>query len=100
MCLGIPCQVVEVGTELERTGVVSVGGVRREVNMSCVIPEDGNMESLVGSWVLVHVGFAMSVIDEEEARETLNVLQQMGEAQAELDAMREGDESVGRTEST
>lgn len=96
MCLGIPGQVIEVGTADQRTGVVSVGGVRREVNMSCVIPEDENMKSLIGEWVLVHVGFAMSIIDETEAQETLKVLRELGEVQAEMEAMLEGDESVGR----
>lgn len=94
MCLGIPGQIIEVATDEEGTGIVSVGGVRREVNLSFVTPEDGKLAGLVGAWVLVHVGFAMSLIDEDEARETMKVLQQMGEAQAELDAMREGDASV------
>ncbi len=99
MCLGIPGQIIEVASDEEGTGIVSVGGVRREVNLSFVTPEDGTLAGLVGSWVLVHVGFAMSLIDEEEAQETLKVLRQMGEAQAELNAMREGDASVGRDKS-
>ncbi|WP_291521042.1 HypC/HybG/HupF family hydrogenase formation chaperone [Acidithiobacillus sp.] len=52
------------------------------------------LESCVGEWVLVHVGFAMSRISEEEAAMTLDVLTQLGEAQSEMDRMRES----GRTE--
>ena len=51
---------------------------------------DGNLQSLVGSWALVHVGFAMSIIDEEEARRTLEILAEIGELQEELDAMQNG----------
>jgi hydrogenase expression/formation protein HypC len=53
-----------------------------------VINEAHTVEACVGDWVLVHVGFAMSRIDEHEARLTLELLQQLGEAQTEIDAMR------------
>ena len=62
MCLGIPGQIVEI-TDAERMmGTVDVSGVRRAVNLSCVADGDA-LESVVGEWVLVHVGFAMSRID-------------------------------------
>lgn len=79
MCLGIPGRITEItGDELLRQGVVDFGGVSREVCLSCV-PEAG-----VGDYVIVHVGFAISAIDEEEARTTLEFLRQMGELEAEL----------------
>ncbi|MEO1172318.1 MAG: HypC/HybG/HupF family hydrogenase formation chaperone [Myxococcota bacterium] len=96
MCLGIPGQVVKVPDPADALGVVDVGGVEREVNLSCVLGDSKDPNELIGAWVLVHVGFAMSRIDEAEAQKTLEVLQMMGEAQAELDAMKEGDRSVAQ----
>jgi hydrogenase expression/formation protein HypC len=61
--------------------------------MACIVDEDHPPASCVGNWVLVHVGFAMSRIDEEEARRTLEILTEMGEVQAELQAMRQSDTS-------
>jgi hydrogenase expression/formation protein HypC len=69
-----------------------VGGVRRQVNVICIVDSDHPPESCVGDWVLLHVGFAMSRIDEAEAAETLRVLTELGEAQADLSAMESGDE--------
>ena len=78
MCLGIPGSIVSVA-ELDplRRGIVDFGGVSREVCLACV-PDAG-----VGDWVLVHVGFAISRIDEDEARETLDALREMGELDEE-----------------
>lgn len=89
MCLGIPGQVVSVDEELVPMGLVNVSGVKRRVNLACVVDEQHPLESLVGEWVLVHVGFAMSRIDPEEADRTLALLKELGEVQAELDAMKE-----------
>ena len=88
MCLGIPGQIVEVVDAPTRSAVVSVGGVRRVVNIAFIVNDEHPIESCVGDWVLVHVGFAMSRIDEAEAARTLELLTEMGEVQAELDAMR------------
>ena len=93
MCLGIPGQVVEVTDPVRKLALVEVSGVRREVNMACVVNESHSIEQCVGDWVLVHVGFAMSRIDEREARETLKLLVELGEAQDEISAMKES----GRT---
>jgi len=93
MCLGIPGQIVEISSAEDKLGIVDVGGVRRMVNMACIVDEDHPPASCVGDWVLVHVGFAMSRIDEEEARRTLELLTEMGEVQAELQAMRQSDTS-------
>lgn len=89
MCLGIPGQVVEITDPAKKLGMVNVGGVRRVTNLACIISEERPIEDCVGDWVLVHVGFAMSRIDPEEAQRTLALLHEMGEVQAELDAMRE-----------
>ena len=88
MCLGIPGQIVEITDAAHRVAVVEVGGVRRTINIAFIVNAEHPPESCIGDWVLVHVGFAMSRIDEEEAARTLALLTEMGEVQAELDAMR------------
>jgi hydrogenase expression/formation protein HypC len=75
MCLGIPAQIVEILDPEAKTAKVEIGGVRRIV--SCALL-DG--EAQLGEWVLVHVGFALDRIDEEQAAETLQLLSDMGEA--------------------
>ena len=88
MCLGIPGRIVEI-VEAERSlGLVDIGGVKRQVNLACIVDADHPIERCVGDWVLVHVGFAMSRIDAEQAAETLALLAELGEVQEELDAMR------------
>ena len=88
MCLGIPGQVVEISDAAKKLGLVDVGGVKRQVNLACIVDEHHPVEACVGDWVLVHVGFAMSRIDERQAAETLEILTQLGEVQEELAAMR------------
>ena len=88
MCLGIPGQVVEISDATKKLGLVDVGGVKRQVNLACIVDEAHSVEDCVGDWVLVHVGFAMSRIDERQAAETLEILNQLGEVQEELAAMR------------
>ena len=79
MCLGIPGQIVSIIDAAEAVAMVDVGGVRRPVNITFVL--DGRpAEACIGDWVLVHVGFALERIDEELARETLDLLARMGEA--------------------
>jgi hydrogenase expression/formation protein HypC len=75
MCLAIPGRVVEVADELNRLAKVEVAGVRRNVNVGLL--EDG---VAAGDWVLIHVGFALSKVDEHEAQATLALLQRMGDA--------------------
>lgn len=80
MCLGIPGQIVEV-TDIERKlASVNVGGVKRQVNIACIVDETHPPESCLGDWVLVHVGFALNRIDEEEAAETLKMLSEIAMA--------------------
>jgi hydrogenase expression/formation protein HypC len=88
MCLGIPGKVVEITDAANKLGLVDVCGVRRQINLACVVNENHSVASCVGDWVLVHVGFAMSRINEEEARLTLELLRELGEAQNEIEAMR------------
>ncbi len=73
MCLSVPGQIlsITVQDELIRTGIVDFGGVRKEINLSYV------PEAAEGDYVLVHVGFAISVIDEAEARTTLETLEEI-----------------------
>lgn len=88
MCLGIPGQIVDIVDPDNLVATVDVAGVRRPVNIACVVDVNHPVEACVGAWVLVHVGFAMSRIDEEEARKTLALLTELGEAQEELAAMQ------------
>ena len=88
MCLAIPGQVVELVDEPNRLARVDVAGVVRTVNVG-LLDEDGSVGTSPGDWVLIHVGFAMSKVDEEEARTTLALLEQMGEAyEQELDDLK------------
>jgi len=75
MCLGIPGQVVEFLAESDQLARVEVTGVRRNINIGLV--SDEGLE--VGDWVLIHVGFAMSIIDEEEAASVMDGLKLLGE---------------------
>ncbi len=75
MCLAIPGQVVEIVDDQNQLAEADVAGVRRKVNVALVDEDVG-----AGDWVLIHVGFALSKVDEEEAHATLALLQQMGEA--------------------
>jgi hydrogenase expression/formation protein HypC len=76
MCLAIPGQVVELVDEVNQIAKVDVVGVRRNINVS-LLANDGD-EARPGDWVLIHVGFALSKVDEEEAHATLALLQRMG----------------------
>ncbi|MGB7922568.1 MAG: HypC/HybG/HupF family hydrogenase formation chaperone [Pyrinomonadaceae bacterium] len=79
MCLAIPGKIVEIVDEENQIAKVEVGGVRRNINIGMLD------DTRIGDYVLIHVGFAMSKIDEHEAEETLRVLQEMGSYEPELD---------------
>jgi hydrogenase expression/formation protein HypC len=87
MCLGIPGRIVAITDPERKLAMVEVSGVRREINVACVVEDGTPIEECIGYWVLVHVGFAMSRIDEAEAAATLQVLNDLGEVQQELAAM-------------
>jgi len=88
MCLGIPGRILKIDDETRKLATVDVSGVRRQVNIACIVSDEHPVSSCVGDWVLIHVGFAMSRIDEAEAALTLQILTELGEAQAELETMR------------
>ena len=77
MCLAIPGHVVEVVDEANRLAKVDVAGVVRNVNVGLLYRDGDGVEP--GDWVLIHVGFALSKVDEEEAQATLRLLQGMGQ---------------------
>jgi hydrogenase expression/formation protein HypC len=101
MCLAIPGQIVEILDERRSTAKVEFSGVRRNVNIE-LVREDGVD---VGKWVLVHVGFALRVLDEDDAAETLRYLEMIGrEYREELEQIGEsvdpgGEASGGRPQS-
>ncbi len=84
MCLAIPGRIVEIVDEENRIAKVDVGGVRRNINTG-MLDRD---EARVGDYVLIHVGFAMSKIDEAQAMETLRVLEEIGQYGEELDQFK------------
>ena len=87
MCLAIPGQVIELVDEANRLARVEVAGVRRSVNIGLLDEDGGGAEP--GDWVLIHVGFAISKVDEEEAHATLALVSAMGaEFEAELEELR------------
>ncbi len=87
MCLAIPGQILEIVDPETRIAKVDVAGVRRNVNIGLLDAEPGGVE--VGDWVLIHVGFALSKVDEEEARQTRKVLEGMGaDYEAELEELK------------
>lgn len=76
MCLAIPGKIISISRQLDETfrhGKVSFGGIMKEVNL-CMVPEAG-----IGDYVLVHVGVAISTVDEAEAHQTFEYLRQIGE---------------------
>jgi hydrogenase expression/formation protein HypC len=88
MCLGIPGEIVEILADHEDLAMVSVEGVKRVVNVGLL-----DDETLVaGDWILIHVGFALSKIDEREAKASLEWLTGVGDAYTdELKALAESD---------
>jgi hydrogenase expression/formation protein HypC len=85
MCLGIPAQIIDLVDPDAGIAKAEISGVRRDISIAL------EPDVRIGDWVLVHVGFALSKIDEEKARETLALLEQMGEAyEQELRELREG----------
>jgi hydrogenase expression/formation protein HypC len=89
MCLGIPGQITEITDSEKCLAKVDVSGIRREINIACIIDDEHPPEACISDWVLVHVGFAMSRIDEDEAARTLKILEELGEVQDELNAMQQ-----------
>lgn len=85
MCLGIPGKIIAITDAAGLMGMAEISGVRREVSLAPVAV--GPLDDLVGQWALIHVGFAMAIIDEEEAAKTLQALADLGEAQETLEQL-------------
>jgi hydrogenase expression/formation protein HypC len=87
VCLAIPGQIVDVTDGANRLAQVDVAGVRRNVNIGLLDTGDGG--AAPGDWVLIHVGFAISKVDEQEAEATLKLLEGMGaDYERELEELR------------
>ncbi|GAA3734973.1 HypC/HybG/HupF family hydrogenase formation chaperone [Salinactinospora qingdaonensis] len=87
MCLGIPGEVVEVREDRSDLAKVDVSGVRRVINIGLL---EGEEAVGPGDWILIHVGFALSKIDEREAQAALDFLKGIGQDyEDELDALRQ-----------
>ena len=84
MCLAIPGKIVEIVDVDNQIAKVEVGGVKRNVNIGML----GEDEARVGDYVLIHVGFAMSRVDEQQAEDTLRVLKEIGEFDLEFEQFR------------
>jgi hydrogenase expression/formation protein HypC len=86
MCLGIPGEIVEILSDQPDLAKVDISGVRRAINIGLITDE--NPEP--GDWILIHVGFALSKIDEAEAKAAMDFLEGIGQAYAdEIEALME-----------
>ncbi|HVF92058.1 MAG TPA: HypC/HybG/HupF family hydrogenase formation chaperone [Blastocatellia bacterium] len=84
MCLAIPAKIIEIVDEENQIAKVEVGGVKRNINIGMLERDEVN----IGDYVLVHVGFAMSKVDEREAEETLRLLRDLDSLDEELDQFK------------
>ncbi|WP_240008456.1 HypC/HybG/HupF family hydrogenase formation chaperone [Pseudaquidulcibacter saccharophilus] len=75
MCVGIPGQIKSIKDHAKSIAIVEFSGELREIDLTCVA--DDNLDKLIGQWVLIHLGFAMDLIDEDEARETLAAFKEL-----------------------
>ena len=82
MCLAIPGKIVEIVNVENHLAKVDVGGVRRNINIGMLV------DVIVGDYVLIHVGFAMTKIDEKEAAETLRILDEIGQFDEEFEQFK------------
>jgi hydrogenase expression/formation protein HypC len=87
MCLAIPAKIVELFPEEEHRALVDVVGVRRQIDTSLLEPDPPKQ----GDWVLIHVGFAMSKISEEDALAQIRTLTVLGEKEAASEEVRSSD---------
>ena len=84
MCLAIPGKIIEITSDVTHAAVVEVAGVRRKVDLG-LLQDD---EPKAGDWVLIHVGFAMSKISEEDALDQMRTLELLGECEAAMEEVR------------
>jgi hydrogenase expression/formation protein HypC len=87
MCLAIPGQIIDIADDPNRLARVDVAGVKRTINIGLLDEDGGGVGA--GDWVLIHVGFAISQVDEEEAIATRRQLERMGDNyEAELEELK------------
>jgi hydrogenase expression/formation protein HypC len=84
MCLAIPGKIIEISAENEDTALVDVVGVRRHVQLGLLADD----RPKPGDWVLIHVGYAMSKISEQDATEQMRTLEMLGESDAAMQEVR------------
>ncbi len=84
MCLAIPARLIETPSVEDDRALVEVAGVKRHINTGLLQDDPPS----IGDWVLVHVGFAMSKISEEQALDQLQTLSKLGEVQAAMEEVR------------
>lgn len=89
MCIGVPGQICAIDGNMAK---VDISGIRRDVDLTLVGATDENGQPRPGQWVLVHVGFAMSIINEDEARDTFEALHNMFEVEPDVGALLYGEE--------
>lgn len=97
MCLAIPGKIVELSSESHRSALVDVAGVRRRVDLGLIEEE----KPAPGDWVLIHVGFALSKISEEDALDQMRILRVLGEDRAAIEEVQGyglGEEPEGRSQ--
>lgn len=94
MCLGIPGKISAISDTGPSMAIAEISGIQREVSVACVLEKDQSCDTLIGKWVLIHVGFAMAIIDEDEAAKTLDALQELGETQEALEQMSQSDKAL------
>jgi hydrogenase expression/formation protein HypC len=90
MCLGIPGKIVEIISADLKLATVNIAGVKRSVSIACIVDDEQPIESCVGDWVLVHVGFALNRIDPEEAAATLRLMEELAEMEDAIDGVENG----------
>ncbi|CAB1216993.1 HypC/HybG/HupF family hydrogenase formation chaperone [Serratia liquefaciens] len=95
MCIGIPGQIVALDQHQPQHAWADVCGVQREVNIALVCREGDPKEAMLGCWVLIHVGFAMSRLDQQEAEDMLAALQAMGEVEQDVALFLAGEDNHG-----
>lgn len=93
MCIGIPGQIVALDQHQPQHAWADVCGVQREVNIALVCREGEPKEAMLGCWVLIHVGFAMSRLDQQEAEDMLAALQAMGEVEQDVALFLAGEDN-------
>lgn len=81
MCLGVPARIVAVADAGRMLAIAEILGERREINLSCIADPGEALSDRIGQWVLVHLGFALSRVEEADARVTLDLLREVDDAE-------------------